>query len=174
MPHFYWPEIMITEHDIYTQLSHAFPDVDAERMQELVTTYVHNVAREFKPNEAYTWTDPVIVRWVKLRAKCGVFLSGGQVHNVLDSFHRAFPLMAVVRLNSNFGNYSVTAVMFYPHLMTEHFNEGWLLGTDDPQCYRVRDMLMRLYDCRKPPEPAVRLGPKQVRAMTAASRAVEY
>jgi len=156
---------MVTKHDIYTHIQAAFSDVDSKRMQELVANYIRLVYKKFKSNESYTWTDPVTLRWIPLRARCGVFISGGQVHNVLDSFHQVFPLMAIVRQNSNFGNYSVNAIMYYPHIAQKCFNKCCLLGMDDARCYLMRDRLMQLYDSRHLPEPAIRIGPQQLRKL---------
>ncbi len=158
---------MVTEDYVYTQLQAAFPDVAAEHMRELTNIYVRKISKQFKPLFPYTWIEIRTIAWVKLRTACGVFVSGGQVHNVLDSFHQAFPLMAVVRQNSNFGNYSVNAIMYYPELLRTYMVKDYLLGMDDPKYLRMRDRLMQLYDSRRLPEPAIRIGPQQMRKLVA-------
>jgi len=160
----------LSQQQLVDALASAFPDVDTETMQELAHTYVRCIAREFRSTEAIIWIEPTTIAWTKLRNKCGMFVTGGQVLAVLDTFHKVVPLVAVIRQNSTFDNYSIVAVMLYPRLMIEHIHENSLLGINDSKYYATRDLLIDLYLCGPPLQPAMRLKLGQARRMIAEQR----
>ena len=159
------------KYQVLEKLNQAYPDVDPQDLDSLVETYIRCVAREFKSSDPYVWIEPKNISWAKLRDKCGVFISKGYVLTVLDAFHKVAPLMAIIRQNSTFEKFSVSAIMLYPELISEHIKRTCLLGLGDARYLKTRDLLIDIYVNGPAFEAVQRLKPGQARRMIASDRA---